>query len=153
MSREDGIITTTLRLNTNTPEGWKAYSFLHNSRKEKKCRSYSELITEILAACYDREQQKQRDAYLESREKEDAFVAWIKEIITKAIQEAQANSILNFVQLIRINDGNAMDSIPVPRIPKQESKPEDHAQESFDLSMDFINGWDADISGNEPDAD
>ena len=82
MSKADGIISTTLRLDTNTPEGWKAYAFLHTSRKEKKCRSYSELITDLLCACYDREMQKQRDPYLETREKEDAFVNWIKETIT-----------------------------------------------------------------------
>ena len=114
MSKADGIISTTLRLDTNTPEGWKAYAFLHTSRKEKKCRSYSELITDLLCACYDREMQKQRDRYLETREKEDAFVNWVKETITDAIRDAGVQGILNFVQLIQKSGtmNPAIDPVP-----------------------------------------
>lgn len=153
MSKADGIISTTLRLDTNTPEGWKAYAFLHTSRKEKKCRSYSELITDLLCACYDREMQKQRDRYLETREKEDAFVNWVKETITDAIRDAGVQGILNFVQLIQ-KSGTMNPAIdPVPAASDQPSKLDDHARESFDLSMDFINGWDADTTEDAPSAD
>ena len=55
MSKKDGVISTTIRLDTNTPEGQKAYAFLKECRKEKKCRSYSELLTSLLSQCYDRE--------------------------------------------------------------------------------------------------
>ena len=153
MSKADGIISTTLRLDTNTPEGWKAYAFLHNSRNEKKCRSYSELITDLLSACYDREMQKQCDPYLETREKEDAFVNWVKKIITDAIRDAGAQGILNFVQLIQ-KSGTVNPAIdPVPAASDHPSKLEDHTRESFDLSMDFINGWDADTGEDAPGAD
>ena len=54
MSKKDGVISTTIRLDTNTPEGQKAYTFLKECRKEKKCRSYSELLTSLLSQCYDR---------------------------------------------------------------------------------------------------
>ncbi len=153
MSKADGIISTTLRLDTNKPEGWKAYAFLHTSRKEKKCRSYSELITDLLCACYDREMQKQRDRYLETREKEDAFVNWVKETITDAIRDAGVQGILNFVQLIQ-KSGTMNPAIdPVPAASDQPSKLDDHTRESFDLSMDFINGWDADTTEDAPGAD
>ena len=153
MSKADGIISTTLRLDTNTPEGWKAYAFLHNSRKEKKCRSYSELITDLLSACYDREMQKQCDPYLETREKEDAFVNWVKKTITDAIRDAGAQGILNFVQLMQksVIMNPAID--PVPAASDQLSKLDDHARESFDLSMDFINDWDTDTGEDAPGAD
>ena len=153
MSKADGIISTTLRLDTNTPEGWKAYAFLHTSRKEKKCRSYSELITDLLCACYDREMQKQRDRYLETREKEDAFVNWVKETITDAIRDAGVQGILNFVQLIQKSGAMNPAIDPVPAASDQPSKLDDHARESFDLSMDFINGWDADTTEDAPSAD
>ena len=67
------LFTTTLRINLTKPEGRKAWAYLKN-RDKSKYRSYSDAIIAAVNGYFDREKLLADDPYLETREKEDAFL-------------------------------------------------------------------------------
>jgi hypothetical protein len=76
------LFKTTLRVRLDTPEGRKAWGYLV-SRDKSKYRSYSEAIIAAVNGYFDRERQLADDPYLETREKEDAFLQRILETVER----------------------------------------------------------------------
>ena len=84
--------TTTLRINLAKPEGRKAWAYLKN-RNKSRYRSYSDAIIAAVNGYFDREKQLANDPYLETREKEDAFLQRVLETVQQAkhrLEEAEA---------------------------------------------------------------
>ena len=78
------IYTTTLRLNLADEDDRKAYEYLQQMDK-KQYRSYSKAIVTAINDHFDRQNRLASDPYLETREKEDAFLNLIKNIIEKTV--------------------------------------------------------------------
>ena len=91
------LFKTTLRVRLDTPEGRKAWGYLV-SRDKSKYRSYSDAIIAALNGYFDREQQLADDPYLETREKEDAFLQRILETVERC---AQANPLSGLAVLLQ----------------------------------------------------
>ena len=91
------LFKTTLRVRLDTPEGRKAWGYLV-SRDKSKYRSYSEAIIAAVNGYFDRERQLADDPYLETREKEDAFLRRILETVERG---AQANPLNGLAALLR----------------------------------------------------
>ena len=78
------IYTTTLRLNLSDEEDRRAYEHLQQMDK-KQYRSYSKAIVTAINDHFERQERLASDPYLETREKEDAFLNLIKNIIEKTV--------------------------------------------------------------------
>ena len=113
------LFKTTLRVRLDTPEGRKAWGYLV-SRDKSKYRSYSDAIITAINGYFDRERQLADDPYLETREKEDAFLQRVLETVERG---AQANPLNGLAALLR----NAQ--------PAPDTKA---IEEDLDAAMDFM---------------
>ena len=113
------LFKTTLRVRLDTPEGRKAWAYLV-SRDKSKYRSYSDAIIAAVNGYFDRERQLADDPYLETREKEDAFLQRVLETVERG---AQANPLNGLAALLR----NAQ--------PAPDTKA---IEEDLDAAMDFM---------------
>ena len=76
-----------VRFNTNSESAMQAWSLLHSDEVENGFKSQNEFIICAINDYYERYVQKKDDPYLETREKEDAFVERIISHVTKKILE------------------------------------------------------------------
>ena len=81
------IFTTTLRLDMTDEEDRLAWSYLQRMDK-KQHRSYSKAIVAAVNDYFGRQEQLAADPYLETREKEDAFLQRIENTIYNALRFA-----------------------------------------------------------------
>ena len=81
------IFTTTLRLDMTDEEDRLAWSHLQRMDK-KQYRSYSKAIVAAVNDYFGRQEQLAADPYLETREKEDAFLQRIENTICNALRFA-----------------------------------------------------------------
>ena len=113
------LFKTTLRVRLDTPEGRKAWGYLV-SRDKSKYRSYSDAIIAAVNGYFDRERQLADDPYLETREKEDAFLQKVLETVERG---AQANPLNGLAALLR-NTQPAPDTKAI--------------EDDLDAAMDFM---------------
>ena len=115
------LFNTTLRINLSDPEGLKAWTYLVN-RDKSRYRSYSDAIIAAVNGYFDREQRLADDPYLETREKEDAF---LQRVLETRERGAQANPLAGLAALLQ-----ATPSAPDYTV----------VENDLDTAMDFING-------------
>ena len=115
------LFNTTLRINLSDPEGLKAWTYLVN-RDKSRYRSYSDAIIAAVNGYFDREQRLADDPYLETREKEDAFLQRVLETVERG---TQANPLTGLTALLQ--------AVP----PVQDNTA---VENDLDTAMDFING-------------
>ena len=115
------LFTTTLRINLTKPEGRKAWTYLKN-RDKSRYRSYSDAIIAAVNGYFDREKQLANDPYLETREKEDAFLQRVLETVQLGVQ---ANPLNGLTALLQAAPAQAQENAAV--------------EDDLDTAMDFIN--------------
>ena len=115
------LFTTTLRINLAKPEGHKAWAYLKN-RDKSKYRSYSDAIIAAVNGYFDREKQLADDPYLETREKEDAFLQRVLETVQQGVQ---ANPLNGLAALLQAASTQAQNNVAV--------------EDDLNTAMDFIN--------------
>ena len=93
----NNLFKTTLRINRATPDGLRAWTYLKN-RDKSKYRSYSEAIIAAVNGFFDREQRLSNDPYLETREKEDAFLQKVLETVERGMQAAPLSGLAALLQ-------------------------------------------------------
>ena len=95
------IYSTTLRLNLEDEVERKAWERLRNLDRQKY-RSYSKLIAEAVNAYGDRREQLADDPYLETREKEDAFLRRVTEAVEQGFRNVPISlgAILQIAQTV-----------------------------------------------------
>ena len=74
-----------VRFNTNSESAMQAWSLLHSDEVKNGFKSKNEFIICAINDYYERYVQKKDDPYLETREKEDAFVERIVSQVTEKI--------------------------------------------------------------------
>lgn len=74
-----------VRFNTNSESAMQAWSLLHSDEVKNGFKSQNEFIICAINDYYERYVQKKGDPYLETREKEDAFVERIVSQVTEKI--------------------------------------------------------------------
>ena len=116
------LFNTTLRINLSNPEGLKAWTYLVN-RDKSRYRSYSDAIIAAVNGYFDREARLTDDPYLETREKEDAFLQRVLETVERG---AQANPLAGLSTLLQGVPPQTQDNAAV--------------ENDLDTAMDFING-------------
>ena len=119
------IFTTTLRLNLDNEEDRRAWEYLQ-SRDRKQYRSYSSAVVAAVNAHFSRQERLAADPFLETRERQDAFLQEVKNTIRETLQ-ASGTGLGGLLELLQ----NVQ--------PTQQSK-EAMTEDAFDTAMDFING-------------
>lgn len=122
---ERTIINTNIRLNLNRPEDRRAWEYLQHLDR-KKYRSYSRAVVAAINDYFSRQERLTADPYLETREKEDAFLQKVLETIREGLQASGAGlaGLTSLLQGVR------------PAVSPPEPVMTD---EDLDAAMDFIN--------------
>lgn len=122
---ERTIINTNIRLNLNRPEDCRAWEYLQRLDR-KKYKSYSRAVVAAVNEYFARQECLAADPYLETREKEDAFL----EKVLKTIQEGLPASGAGLSGLAAL-----LQSVQPSDPPKDQAM----TDEDLDTAMDFIN--------------
>ena len=117
------IFTTTLRLNLEDGEQRRAWGYLQHLNK-KEYRSYSEAIAAAVNDFFERRERLAANPYLETREKEDAFLHRVTATIEQALRAAPV-TLGTMPQLVQATS-------PVPRT---QAQPDD---EDILAALDFV---------------
>ena len=119
------IFTTTLRLNLDNEDDRRAWEYLRGMDRTRY-RSYSSAIVTAINDHFSRQERLADDPFLETRERQDAFLREIIDTIRESLRTSGAGlgslgALLQGVQ-------------PAPQ------PDEIMSEEAFDTAMDFING-------------
>lgn len=120
------IKETTLRFNLKREEDRKAWTYLQ-SRDPKQYKSYSRTAILAINEFFDRKAKLADDPYLETREKEDAFLRQVQRTIEDALaKQASLGTLGGLLQLLQQ---------PAPK-----SEPENTA-EDIAAALDFVDSF------------
>ena len=122
---ERTTINTNIRLNLNRPEDRQAWEHLQNMDR-KKYKSYSRAIVAAINDYFARQERLANDPYLESREKEDAFLQKVLDTIREGMQASDTglDGLTALLQAIQASSPSSQKTM---------------ADEDLDIAMDFIN--------------
>ena len=127
MSRR--IVSTNIRFNLEKEADRTAWEYLQH-RDKKQYRSYSRAVITAVNDYFERRGRLVSDPYLETREKEDAFLLRVLETIRAGFDHAApvgtANTLLNLLQNISLQPASA------------ENVVQEDQQESDDAALDFV---------------
>ena len=87
MSKERKIINTNIRLNLCEEHDRQAWEYLQTMDREKY-KSYTRAVVMALNDYFSREYRNAADPYLETREKEDAFLERVETAIRDGVKES-----------------------------------------------------------------
>ena len=119
------IFTTTLRLNLENEDDRRAWEYLR-SMNRAQYKSYSSAIVTAINDHFSRQERLADDPFLETRERQDAFLSEIKDTIRESLQLSGAG----------LGGLTALLQSAQPASLPDEAMSED----AFDTAMDFING-------------
>ena len=122
---ERTIINTNIRLNLNRPDDRQAWEYLQ-ALDRKKYKSYSCAVVVAVNDYFSRQERLAADPYLETREKEDAFLQKVLDTIREGMQASGA-SLSGLVALLQ--------GIQTAAPPAEQTI----TDEDLDTAMDFIN--------------
>ena len=122
---ERTIINTNIRLNLNRPEDRRAWEYLQHLDR-KKYKSYSRAVVAAINDHFSRQERLAADPYLETREKEDAFLEKVLDTIREGLQSSGAG-LSGLAALLQ--------HVPATSPPTEQAM----TDEDLDIAMDFIN--------------
>ena len=122
---ERTTINTNIRLNLNRPDDRQAWDYLQRLDR-KKYKSYSRAVVAAINDSFSRQERLANDPYLETREKEDAFLQKVLDTIREGLRSSDAglSGLASLLQAIQQ---------PAPHVDNSIS------DEDLDVAMDFIN--------------
>ena len=130
MSRR--IVSTNIRFNLEKETDRTAWEYLQH-RDKKQYRSYSRAVITAVNDYFERRGRLVSDPYLETREKEDAFLQRVLETIRARFDHAapvsSAATLLNLLQ-----------NIP-PQPASTENATQEDQQEADDTALDFVDSF------------
>ena len=127
MSRQ--VVSTNIRFNLEKEADRTAWEYLQH-RDKKQYRSYSRAVITAVNDYFERRGRLVSDPYLETREKEDAFLLRVLETIRAGLDHATpAGALLNLLQ-----------NIP-PQPASTENMVQEDQQESDDAALDFVDSF------------
>lgn len=120
------IFTTTLRLNLENENDRRAWEYLR-SMDRTRYKSYSSAIVTAINDHFSRQERLSNDPFLETRERQEAFLSEIKDTIREGLQTSGVglSGLAALLQSVQ----------PAPQPDEAMS------EEAFDTAMDFINGF------------
>jgi len=126
------IVSTNIRFNLEKKADRAAWEHLQ-SRDKREHRSYSRAVIAAVNDYFDRRGRLASDPYLETREKEDAFLLRVLDTIRTGLSQGTFSSAAG--TLLQLLQG-----IQTQPVPAEESSQEDQ-QEADDMALDFVDGF------------
>lgn len=120
-------VSTNIRFNLKNEADRKAWEYLQ-SMDRKKYKSYSKAVICALCEYFEREQKLSNDPYLETREKEDAFLNRILQTIETGLCKNSSSASL----------GSLIELLQQPKKTEQEEKSESSVS---DAALDFADSF------------
>ena len=130
MSRR--IVSTNIRFNLEKEADRTAWEYLQH-RDKKQYRSYSRAVITAVNDYFERRGRLVSDPYLETREKEDAFLQRVLETIRAGFD--QADPVSSAATLL-----NLLQNIP-PQPASTENATQEDQQEADDTALDFVDSF------------
>lgn len=131
--QEREIVNTNIRFVLSKEEHRRAYELLSRIDR-RRYKSYTEAVVAAVNAYFGRLEEIAADPYLETREKEDAFLHKVLETVqtsvTSAVPTLLFGSLANMVQTSN-----------VVQAPSTRSDEEDVDEESLDDALSFADGF------------
>ena len=126
------IVSTNIRFNLEKEADRTAWEYLRH-RDKGQHRSYSRAVITAVNDYFERRGRLVADPYLESREKEDAFLLRVLETIRAGFDQATpvstADTLLNLLQNIQ------------PQSASVENAAQEDQQEADDAALDFVDNF------------
>lgn len=126
------LYTTTLRLNLENEADRQALEHLRRLDR-KRYRSVNSAVITAINAYFSRQEQLEADPYLETREKEDAFLQRVIDTIQAAHQPTPAPGLAALLQLLQ----GTQASPPAPAKEKVEA----NNSTDWDAALDFVGSF------------
>ena len=123
---ERQTINTNIRLNLAKEDDRRAWEYLQ-SMDRKEFRSYSRAVVAALNDYFSRKERLAADPFLETRERQNAFLNEVKDAVRDCLQEQQAG-FTGFAALLQGIQGAT----------NPAEAENDMSDEAFDAAMDFI---------------
>ncbi len=126
------LYTTTLRLNLENEADWEVMEHLRRLDREKY-RSVNSAVITAINAYFSRQEQLEADPYLETREKEDAFLQRVIDTIQAAQSPAPAPGLAALIQLLQGTQAS-------PSAPAKEEVEANNSTD-WDAALDFVGSF------------
>ena len=125
------VYTTTLRLNLEKEADREAWEHLRRVDR-KQYHSVNSAVIAAVNAYFSRKGQLEADPYLETREKEDAFLEKVMETLQEGLRQA---TVPGLVPLLQLPQG-AQAGTPAPA-----KEPEANTGTDWDAALDFAGSF------------
>ena len=126
------IISTNIRFNLEKEPDRMAWEYLQQ-RDKRQHRSYSKAVIAAVNDYFERRGRMDTDPYLETREKEDAFLLRVLETIRAGlIQNAPINATDTLLRLLQGVQ---------PQPTQVEEASQEDQREADDMALDFVDGF------------
>ena len=130
MSRR--IVSTNIRFNLEKEADRTAWEYLQQ-RDKRQHRSYSRAVIAAVNDYFERRGRLFSDPYLETREKEDAFLQRVLETIRAGLNQSTPVNAAD--TLLRLLQGAQPQPIQVEEVPQEDQQKADEA------ALDFVNSF------------
>lgn len=127
---KNNIICTNIRFNLDNPLHQKAWEYLQTMDKSQ-FKSYTHATALSITEMFDRFYKLQADPYLETRQREEQFVAQIVEAVEKALNESLPSFLISCIASF----ANLQLSPSIAQKPMQNN---DSNTENEEIDWDFI---------------
>jgi len=125
------IVSTNIRFDLGCKADRMAWEHLQRRDKQEH-RSYSKAVVAAVNDYFDRRERMNSDPYLETREKEDAFLQRVLETIRDGLDHRAPVSVSDvLLQLLQ--------AVQPQAVPERETQGEQ--QEADDMALDFVDGF------------
>ena len=126
------IVSTNIRFNLEKEADRTAWEYLQH-RDKKQYRSYSRAVITAVNDYFERRGRLASDPYLETREKEDAFLLRVLETIRAGFNQATPVSTAD--TLLRFLQGVQPQAAPAGEVIQEDQ------QEADDTALDFVDSF------------
>ena len=126
------IVSTNIRFNLEKEADRTAWEYLQH-RDKKQHRSYSRAVIAAVNDYFERRGRLASDPYLETREKEDAFLLRVLETIRAGLNQSTPVNAAD--TLLRLLQGAQPQPIQVEEVPQEDQQKADEA------ALDFVNSF------------
>ena len=126
------IISTNTRFNLEKEADRTAWDHLQR-RDKREHRSYSKAVIAAVNDYFERRGRLEADPYLETREKEDAFLLRVLETIRVGLSQGTSSNAAD--TLLRLLQVAQSQPTPVEEVSQEDQ------QEADDMALDFVDGF------------
>ena len=126
------IVSTNIRFNLEKEADQTAWKYLQQCDK-RQYRSYSKAVIAAVNDYFERRGRLDADPYLETREKEDAFLLRVLETIRAGLNQSTPVNAAD--TLLRLLQGAQPQPIQVEEVPQEDQQKADEA------ALDFVDSF------------